>query len=321
MASGGVLRRVFLEDGHPVFADSSAAREDLAAHLQGEGLVARAALDRARERAAQVGGTPEELLIEAGYLDPEAVYRALRDHVVARVLSLFALEAGEAVVVRGGPKPLDPVDLGMHPGRLVLDGVRRKYGRLRLYRAFGTASAVPRPRPGEVAPAGLALRPDEEAVWKATDGHRSVVEIARAARVNEVDALAILYGLSMLDLIDAPTGRRRGLLPSLDPDAVARAGAPRTADQMPGFAELVGAKLAEVRSADYFQVLGVPHGATGSEIRASWEALKRRFDPHRVRREGPLWHQVVEIAAVVDDAHTLLSSDRLRGRYEQALGG
>jgi CheY-like chemotaxis protein len=319
VASSGVLRRLFFEGGQPVYADSSADAEDLAAHLAAEGMVARSALERARARVAQVGGSPEELLIEAGYLDPEAVYQALRDHVVQRVLGLFALEAGEAVVVRGGPKPLDPVDLGLHSGRLVLDGVRRKYGRLRLYRAFGTASAVPRPRPGAQPPAGLALRPDEEAVWKACDGHRSAVEIARAARTSEVDALAILYGLSMLDLVEGPTGRRRGALPTLDPERVERAGAPRTADQMPGYADLVGGKLADVRSADYFQVLGVPQGATRAEVRAAWEALKRRFDPHRVRRDSPLWHQVVEIAAVVDDAHTMLSDPRLRARYERAL--
>ncbi len=88
---------------------------------------------------------------------------------------------------------------------------------------------------------------------------------------------------------------------------------------MPGYADLVGGKLADVRSADYFQVLGVPQGATRAEVRAAWEALKRRFDPHRVRRDSPLWHQVVEIAAVVDDAHTMLSDPRLRARYERAL--
>jgi hypothetical protein len=234
------------------------------------------------------------------------------------VLALFALERGEAVVIRGGPRPLDPVELGLHPARLVLDGIRRKYGRLRLYRAFGTAGAVPRPTPVEL-PDDLALRPDETAVAAACDGHRTAVEVARAARVGEVDALAILYGLSILGLVETPGGRRAGLLPALDPDAVARAGAPRTADQMPGFADLVQNKVTEALAADYFAVLGVESGATTAEVRAAFEALRRRFDPHRVRRDGPLWHQVVEIAAVVDDAYAILSEPRLRARYEAAL--
>ena len=319
VASGGVLRRVFVEEGRPVYADSSSAAEDLASYLAVEGMVTRSALERSRQRAEQVGGSPEEVLIEAGFLEPDDVYRALRTHVIERILSLFALEAGEALVVRGGPKPLDPVDLGLHPGRLVLDGVRRKYGRLRLYRVFGTASTVPRPRPGVDAPPGLALRPDEESVWRCCDGHRSAVEVARAANTTEVDALAILYALGVLDLVEGPRGRMAGVLPPLEADAIARAGAPRTADQMPGFGDLVSAKFAEVVTADYFQVLGVPRAATGAEIEAAWTSLKRRFDPHRVRREGAVWQQVTEIAAVIDDAYALLSDSRLRERYERAL--
>ncbi len=319
VASGGVLRRVFVEEGRPVYADSSSSAEDLASYLAVEGMVTRSALERSRQRAEQVGGSPEEVLIEAGFLEPDDVYRALRTHVIERILSLFALEAGEALVVRGGPKPLDPVDLGLHPGRLVLDGVRRKYGRLRLYRVFGTASTVPRPRPGIDAPPGLALRPDEESVWRCCDGHRSAVEVARAANTTEVDALAILYALGVLDLVEGPRGRMAGVLPPLESDAIARAGAPRTADQMPGFGDLVSAKFAEVVTADYFQVLGVPRTATGAELEAAWTSLKRRFDPHRVRREGAVWHQVTEIAAVIDDAYSLLSDSRLRERYERAL--
>ncbi len=319
LAASGVLRRVFFEAGRPVYADSSKPSEDLAAHLAAEGFVSRAALMRARARADQVGASPEEILIEAGFIESDEVYRALRDHVLERVLSLFALERGETVVLAGGPRPLDPVDIGAHPARLILDGVRRKYGRLRLYRAFGTASAIPRPQTGANLPPGLGLRPDEAAVHGACDGRRSVVEIARVARVGEVDALAILYGLAILDVIEAPGGRRAGLLPALDPEAVARAGAPRTADQMPGFADLVQAKLTEALTGDYFQVLGVEPGATVAEVRAAFEALRRRFDPHRVRRDGPLWHQVSEIAAVVEDAYAMLSDPRLRTRYEDAL--
>jgi CheY-like chemotaxis protein len=320
VAAGGVLRRVFFDHGAPTFADSSSEREDLPAHLAAEGYVSRGALAQARARSQAIGGTPEEVLLDGGLLLPEDVWRALHGFVVDGVLNLFALEAGESTVVQGGPRPLDPVDLGLHPGRLVLDGVRRKYGRLRLYRAYGTPTVTPLPVPGAVRE-GLALRADEEAVLLACDGRRTVVEVARAARVGEVDALAILYGLTALGLVETPAtgGARAGTLPPLADEVLARAGAPRTADDLPGFGELVAAKLAEVQTADYFLVLGVPRGAAMSEIRAAVETLKRRFDPHRVRREGSLWHPVQEIAAVVDDAWAMLGDPRLRARYEAAL--
>jgi hypothetical protein len=108
-------------------------------------------------------------------------------------------------------------------------------------------------------------------------------------------------------------------LPPLDAHALERAGAPRTDDQHPGFRELVAQKHAEIHACDYFQVLGVPRAATGAEIRAAWERLRRLFDPHRVRRDGPLWAQVRDIVTVVDDAWAVLGNDRLRAHYASQL--
>ncbi|MFN3201004.1 MAG: response regulator [Bradymonadia bacterium] len=322
IAAVGVLRRVFVEGGRPVYTDTSDPRDDLAGYLAGEGLLDRAMLEQVRNHARQQGVAVEEVLMEAGYLRPEEIYEALRGYVTERVMALFGLESGESVIIRGGGGALDPVDLGMAPGRLILDGVRRKYGRLRLFRVFGTSTVVPRPllQPGDPLPSGLSLRPAEEATLDAVDGHRTVSEVARAARVSEVDALAILYGLSVMGVVEAgPGGRRPGHLPPLTSEAVGRLGAPRTAEQMPGFAEMVQARHHEISHGDYYAVLGVPHNATPGEIHAAWEKLKRQFDPHRVRKDGPFWVPVQEIAEVVDDAYAMLSDGRRRALYNNHL--
>ena len=212
VASGGVLRRVFFESGFVVYADSSATEEDLSAHLAREGFVTRAALDQARGRATRAGVSPEEVLIEAGLLSPENVYDALRTHILTLVFALFGLEKGEAVVIRGGARPIDPVDLGHPTARLVLDGIRRKFGRLRLYRVFGTASTTPQRPAGVRTPGDLALRADESAVLTSADGRRTVLEISRRARIGEVDALAILYGFSVLGLVEGSAGHAMALV-------------------------------------------------------------------------------------------------------------
>ena len=59
---------------------------------------------------------------------------------------------------------------------------------------------------------------------------------------------------------------------------------------------------------DYFQVLGVPKGATHAEVKMAYDDLKQKFDPHRVSRESPLWKQVVEISSVLEDAYRLLAN-------------
>ncbi|MBU0551368.1 response regulator [Myxococcota bacterium] len=319
LSSAGIMRRVFFEAGRPIFADSSAASEDLSHFLAAEGYISRVVLEEAAARARALGKSTEDVLIEAGFLKSSVLYQALRPHVLARVLALFGLEAGEAVVLQGGGRPLDPVDLNTPLSRLILDGVRRKYGRLRLYRAFGALSAIPK-RVTSPAPPLSDLRPDEQALLAAVDGQRAVAELARVTRLGEVDALAILYGLSILGRLELPSSRPIATLPPLGPEAIERVSGPRTADQMPGYADLVSRKWAEAQSLDYFRILEVGVDASEAELRAAWETLKARFDPHRVRREGPLWSQVKEIADVLDDAFALLSHPQRRARYAQAAG-
>lgn len=319
LAAAGVLRRVFLEGGRPVYIDTSDPQDDLAGYLAHEGMLDRATLRQIRAEATRRQVAAEEILMEAGVLRPEEIYDALRGYVTDRVMSLFALESGEAVIIRGGGGALDPVDLGVPPGRLILDGVRRKYGRLRLFRVFGTTTMIPKAH-SRPLPSGLSLRPEEEAVYAAVDGRRTLSEIARHAGVSEVDALAIAYALSTLGVLAAgPGGRRPGHLPPLSAEAVGRLGAPRTAEQMPGFSEAVESRHQAVRDGDYYAVLGLPHNATPGEIHAAWEKLKRQFDPHRIRKDGPFWAAVQEIAEVVDDAYAMLADGRRRALYDRHL--
>jgi CheY-like chemotaxis protein len=314
VAAGGALRRVFFDAGRPVFFDSSAAEEDLGAWLAREGQVTRGVLASARTQAAQLGVPPEELLIEQGSVTSETVYRALAAHITERIIALFGLESGTSLVIQGGPRPVDPADLGAPIERLVLDGVRRKYGRLRLYRAFGTPVTVPRPA---AARPRVPLRVDEQAALDAVDGRRTVAEIAQAIRMADPDALAVLHGLALAGFIEPPAVAGQGTLPPLDAALIARAEGPQSADQRPGFADQVHAKLADVHEADYFAVLDVPPEATGAEIEAAYMTLRRRFDPHGVA--GPLAEQVRDIADVLGDAFAILSDPRRRRCYAEAL--
>lgn len=321
IAAAGVLRRVFFEQGQPTAFESSSAHEDLCSALAAEGLISRAQLKQVRARASVLQQPADQLLIDSGLVDAEAIWRILHEHVRQRLLQLFSLEVGESTLIEGGPRPLDPIDLGEPPGRLILDGVRQKYGRLRLYRAFAPPAVVPTPQTDARRPADhLPLRADEENVLLACDGQRSAAEIARIAQLDELDTLAILYAFSLIGLIEAPhrfSAQPVGL-PALSEAHLRRAQPARTADELPGYAELVGAKLAQVQTADYFHILGIARTAGGAEVQAAAALLKRRFDPHRVRRESPLWPQVREIAQVLDDAERMLRDERLRALYETA---
>ena len=85
----------------------------------------------------------------------------------------------------------------------------------------------------------------------------SILEIARKHRYGDVDVLATFYGLSVLGMVINPQASASQALRQLPVGYGERALAPQTMDQLPGFAELVREKYADVREADYFKVLGL----------------------------------------------------------------
>ena len=127
-----------------MFFDSSSGSEDLVSTLVAEGVLTQDQVDQAREQGRMLNLSPEEVLIDSGQVDPKDVQQILRTHVERKLLDLFSIESGEVVVIQGGPRPVDPVNIETPLNRVILDGIRRKFGWLRLYRVFGTGSKVPR---------------------------------------------------------------------------------------------------------------------------------------------------------------------------------
>lgn len=87
--------------------------------------------------------------------------------------------------------------------------------------------------------------------------------------------------------------------------------------------EVVRAKLAEVRYADYFAVLDLdPDGPLlDGAVEASYERMCRRFDPARYvgRAALDLEDVLAEIRAGLDDAREVLADRLLRERYRRAI--
>ena len=318
IASNGVLRRVFFDEGRPVYIDSSSSDEDLVASLVQEGILTSEQLNTARRTGRELNLSPEEVLIDTAQVSPEDIQQCLQTHVERRLIELFALESGESVVIQGGPRPIDPVTLEKTLSRLVLDGIRRKYGRLRLYRVFGTGSIIP--QRGTVAEAECKLTTSEESVLNRIDGKTTINGIARSTGLGETECLALVYGLSILRLIDVPKATRNpGGALALPSSQYAFANPPLTHDARPGFAELVSRKHRQVLYADYYTVLGIGRDANRAEIEASYKQLEIQFDPNRVREDSPLRKAVDDIAQVLKDAVGILTRAEWREKYEQAL--
>ena len=81
------------------------------------------------------------------------------------------------------------------------------------------------------------------------------------------------------------------------------------------------ARLALVREADYFTLLGVDAEATEYEIRRAFVALRRSFEPARVvtPATADLGDDLRMIVEVLEEAYDILRDGHRRSRYRKAL--
>jgi len=88
---------------------------------------------------------------------------------------------------------------------------------------------------------------------------------------------------------------------------------------------MASVKVAELRALarivedlDYYQLLELQPGATGSDVRNAYHSVARRYHPDRLRQEGdPILSAAERIAKRVSEAYAVLRDPRRRRVYDQ----
>jgi DNA-binding response OmpR family regulator len=314
----GVDKVVFLEEGRPVFATSNQERDRMGELLLREGKITAERLAEARARVAQSGRRMGEILVELGHLKRRELLPAVRRHVEDIVYSVFSWDAGRYAVSTDEGAGDEKIRLHAHPSAVVMEGVRRKMDADRLRLRLGSRETVLAPGKLEEMLDALSeadLLPEERKIVELFDGRRSLADVAATARREgwgDEPVYPLAYALLALGLV-RPTGRV-----DTDGGRATTGVAPVTgAGDLALDRERVLAKHAHVKEADYFTVLGVRRDATAFEVKRAYEAARRDYAPEVLPTEvaADLNVELGEIALVLDEAHKILRSDRLRASY------
>jgi CheY-like chemotaxis protein len=322
MFAGGVTGRVlfrrddvekivFFDQGRPVFASSSEARDRMGGLLVREGKITASQYERCQAVVAESGRRMGEILVDFGYMKRRELLPAVRRHVEDIVYSLFGWERGQYQITIDPQPSAERIRLSRHPASLVLEGIRRKYDRTTLERLLGPPSTVievgDRERLGGIINMG-DLAQEERAALAAFDGQSDIASVARTGGVDIADVLPLAWGLCALGLA---TARRTDT--EIPDESTALVGETDIAIDR----ERVRARWQLVTEADYFALLGVRRDATNFEIRRAYQAARRDFAadcfPTDLRRE--LAQELDDIANVLDEAFRVLRDDRLRVTY------
>jgi hypothetical protein len=198
-----VVKRLYLRSGAIVHATSSAPFDSLGSFLTREGRITQDQYRMARRARGSTETRFGMILVENGVLSEAALAEAVRDQVEAIVWSLFAWDSGN-VTFSIGDVGVDQITTEL-PIRLAI-----KAGALYHPRPHELLTALAPDSPVEklwepIDLIDLAPSDEELAVLGKIDGRRTLGEICSGGPLSQDDAVRLLYGLAVLQLVHIRT--------------------------------------------------------------------------------------------------------------------
>ncbi len=306
LEQGLVQRVLYFDDGRLGGAASSSPDERLEALSYRRGLISREQQRLLRSESQIPTRRLALLMVERAYLKPGELFPMVQERVEEVIYEACGAFGGKYQIL-AEPVPDDErVALSRSPVALATEGIRRKYLMDRLLSGLGGPATLLRPVRGpELADYGLTAR--ERRLAQSVDGLRNIEELLFESGNEPLPGLKVLYALLLGRSVEVAM---RGLRSEASSEVEAKIDLSRVAE-----------KYEQVRSANYFEVLGVSPSATAYEIEQSYDRLAREFQPGRF--EGlpnpELPGQLDEIQRLLAEARDILVDEGLREEYRAHL--
>ena len=190
--------------GRIVAATSPTPRARLGDRLVGAGLLEDEALTEALRVQAEA---PEHtrlgaLLVDGGHVSRDAVRLFVQEQVLDALFDVLSWRYGAYRFVDPEPSADVPeVPLAIPVDEALVEVARRQQEWEELSRVIPDLEAVPAFR-SSASTASAPLEPDEFAVLASVDGVRSIRQLASDLGYGEFEAARIVYGLSLLGVVD-----------------------------------------------------------------------------------------------------------------------
>jgi hypothetical protein len=301
-----VQRLLFFDEGRLAGAASSSPDERLEALSYRRGLISREQQRLLRSESQIPTRRLALLMVERAYLKPAELFPLVQERVEEVIYEACGAFTGKYQIL-AEPVPEDErVALSRSPLALVTEGIRRKYLMDRLLAGLGGPATLLRAVRGpELADYGLTAR--ERRLAQSIDGLRNIEELLFESGNEPLPGLKILYALLLGRSVEIAM---RGLQSEAASEVEAQIDLTRVAE-----------KYEQVRSGNYFEVLGVSSAATAYEIEQSYDRLAREFQPGRFRdlRQPELPAQLDEIQRLLAEARDILVDEGLREEYRAHL--
>ncbi len=315
-----VERKIFMEEGEPTMATSSAREDRLIELLHREGRLNERQYEQAAMTIGASGRRAGVVLVEKGLIASRELFPLVRHHYENIIFDSFAWSVGSWRFAQGKHRSSERVLLDLPAASIIVEGLRSR-APLSEIQKIVARDARPKNTGGGICPleeTGLSDRDLEPLEW--LDGTRGVDELAQRFSVAVDDLCALIAGLVVLGWVHVTGGDKER------PEKDAQGGenlwtdADRRQESRTETARIVD-KLAQVEQGNYFAIMQVPPEASGHEIRKAYRRLRGLFAIERFVTPELLELQpkVREIRFVLDEAYEILRNASLREAYRATM--
>ena len=306
------VRRIVLREGDVVTAASGVDTESLLAFLGARGDLPRERVEALAGRLPPYGRHAGAALVAQGALGQEQLWPVLRAHAEYLMGQAMLVTSGTALLEPEPPGRLktEPSVFGGAPGaEIFVEVIRRVISSDEAIRRCGGPASVVAEGARDALLRECGLGPAEVDAIRTARGQR-VDQLV--ATYPDTDIASVLYALWLLGVVEMVRSvlERQTREPKV-PDVI----------DEEAVRDRIRARLQLVDEGDYFALLGVPHNATGYEVRRAYLDLRRVFEPSRLLTPAlvDLAEDVRRITSVLEEAYEILGDNARRERYRRAI--
>jgi tetratricopeptide (TPR) repeat protein len=344
-----VGKRFLLQEGVPVFAESTLPSESLGVQLMDSGAISREDYSKVVAYVQRHRCKEGKALLDLGLLDAKGLFLALKEQVRLRVIECFGWPQGEFFLDPSTAPSADAQPFRTDLHALLQEALESHWSADRLLRDLEPKMrlyACAGPSFRRIAP---RLRSDEavQALFEALDGSRTLWKAVQLAKTPRALAAAwVLDASHALDYRAEPLDPEAAEAGGGDPEVEivfgeapreeeakpARPAGPRPAagaqtrrDPVTGaLAREIAEKHAGLETLDHYALLGVSRDVDAAALKRVYLKAAKTYHPDALARleiDAETRARASRVFAEIGKAWAVLSDPRQRADYDAAFGG
>jgi CheY-like chemotaxis protein/curved DNA-binding protein CbpA len=322
IVEGSAEKRIYFQNGFPVYAESSSPGETLGAFLVKEKSITEEQHGKVQKIMYTEGRQYGEILLRLNIIGPNELFRALEMHLAQKLVSTFLWRRGKFLFESGDSWINDVIVTRMKPGRIILDGIYKCWT-LEEIGKTGVIHEFNRPFILKDSPyqrEQLLFTTQEERIYQLVKQEHKVKTIISSIKDTEL-AFKTLFSFYIIGIIGLKVEKMRMGMMSMPVSLPAWQDEKPNEQKLTEQAQILLSEYLKYRTADYFKLLGVQRDASNDEIKRAFEIRRRRYHPDMIVGvdKGLVHEKIEELYIKIHMAYKTLISKTDREKYIKSL--